>query len=418
MTQKEKNKKNLKTSIFSPLYWKTNPYFEEMYNSLTEQTIQDWELIVLLSNGGKVPEKIAKDKRVKIIQDTEENNNIGRLKRVCCDAATNDILVELDADDMLTPDALEEITKAFQDDDVHFAYSNCAEFFDKTWEPRVYGENWGWRNRPFHYKGHDLLEQFSFPPMATTMWRVEWAPNHVRAWRKSSYYEVGGHDPDIPNGDDHELICRTYIKYGDKGFHWINKCLYLYRVHDSNHCMVDNSTVQDVVLQNYFKYSRQIATKWARDNDLKTVDLGGRGEIWDGYNPITLDNLYDLEPNSVGVIKCHEFLQYVPNPIEVMEKIWEVLAHGGILFLEVPSTESNEAFGNPKHKSYWNGTSCKFYSQKMFAEEIGFKGKFQEWRNATFYPSQYHEDNNILITQMDLVAIKKDKPILPGPQWV
>lgn len=417
MTKNKKTK--LKATITSPLYWKTNQYFDELYESLVNQTVKDWELVVLLSNGGKVSEKVKKDKRVKIIEDTGENNNIGRLKRVCNDAATNDILVEVDADDILVPTALKEILDAFEEnEEAQFVYSNCAEFRDKTWEPRIYGSYWGWRNRPFKWKGHDLLEQYSFPPRATTMWRIEWAPNHVRSWRKTAYKEVGGHNPDVPNGDDHELMCRFYIKYGDKGFHWINKCLYLYRVHDENYCVVDNKTVQDVVLQNYFSYSRQIAVKWAQDNKLETIDLGGRSTSWDSFRQITLEELDKIPDDSVGVIKCHEYLQLFPNSIEIMEKIWQKLTHGGILFLEVPSSECNEATGNPANKSFWNKETAKFYTEKKFADEIGFKGKFQNWRNETFYPTEYHKERGILITQMDLVAIKKEEPVLPGAQWM
>ena len=415
---KNKKKSNLKASITSPLYWKTNPYFEDLYDSLLEQTAQDWELIVLLSNGGKVSDRIKKDKRVKIFEDVGEDNNIGRLKKVCNDLASNEVLIEVDADDMLTPTAVEEIIKAFEDESVHFVYSNCAEFFDGTWETRTYGAYWGWSNRPFKWKGKELLEQFSFPPTASSFWRIEWAPNHVRAWRKSSYNKIGGHDPSIANGDDHDLMCRFFLEYGDKGFHWINKCLYLYRVHGNNHCIVDNKTVQDTVLNNYFKYSRPIAVKWAVDNNLRLIDISKEADDWDSFEKLTLEDLDNINSDTVGVFKIHNVLQEEKEPIKIMEKIWDKLTHGGILFLEVPSTECNEALANPLNKSYWNSESAKYYTLKSYADKIGFKGKFQEWRNATFYPTQKHKEDNILITQIDLVAIKKDNPTLPGPQWM
>ena len=411
-------KKKLKASITTPHYWKTNPYFEELYDSLLEQTIDDWELVVLLSHGGKVSDRVKKDKRVKILEDTGEDNNIGRLKRICNDAASNDILIEVDADDMLTPTAIEDILKAFEDKSAHFVYSNSAAFYDGTWEPMTYSSYWGWSSRPFTWKGYNLREQISFPPSATALWRIEWAPNHVRSWRKSSYEKVGGHDPSIANGDDHELMCRFYLEYGDKGFKWIDKCLYLYRLHNNNHCVVDNSTVQDTVLKNYFKYSRPIAIKWAKDHNLKLIDVSKEAEDWELFEKVSLEDIDKLKNDSVGVLKLHNTIQESDEPIKTMGKIWDKLCHGGILFLEVPSTECNDALANPLNKSYWNSESSKYYTRKRYAEKIGFKGKFQEWRNATFYPTNWHKDERWLITQVDMVAIKKNKPTLPGPQWM
>lgn len=408
--------KNPLMSVITPVYSKSNEFVNDLYTSLKEQEFEEWEWVVLLNNGGKLNQEILSDNRVRVIH--EDIKGIGALKKKLSELSKSEFIVEVDSDDMLTKDALKEIYDSFKDKNTQFIYSNSAEFFDKTWQNNTYGPYWGWTTKPFKWKNKDLLETISFIPTASSIWRIEWAPNHVRAWRKKSYFKIGGHDVTLPSGDDHDLICRFYLEYGPSSFKWINKCLYLYRRHEHNYSVTDNSEVQEVVLNNYFKYSRDIAVKWTKDNDFSLIDFGGKGDVWKDFKKInTIDELKKIKTNSVGTLKCHKFLQYFNNPIEILEECWRVLAHGGVFFLEVPSTECNHAFANPLHKSFWNRESAKFYTEKRYADEINFKGKFQCWRNETFYINDDDRNKGILTTQIDLVAIKKDSPILPGPQW-
>ncbi|MFT4261084.1 MAG: glycosyltransferase family 2 protein [Candidatus Woesearchaeota archaeon] len=406
-----------KISIISPVYYKSNPYIQQTYDSLKNQTIQEWEWLILLNNGGKISDEIAKDKRVKILTEIGKDNNIGRLKKKLSLKATSEIIVELDADDMLTPNALQEIIQAFKDKKTHFAYSNTVEFFNDTWKPRTYDSYWGWKTKPFKYQDKELLETIAFPIYATTIMRIEWAPNHVRAWRKKSYQQIRGHNEELPSGDDHELMCKFFLEFGEQGFKWIKKPLYLYRVHDNNHSIVNNDEVQDIVQTNYFNYSRKIAVKWAQDKKLRLIDMSVDSEDWMDFEKININDLKKIKTNSVGVIKAHNILEKCTDPIKTMQELWRILDHGGLLFLEVVSSDCKHAFANPLNKSFWNEESTKFYTQKFFAEKIGFKGKFQSWRNETFYPTDWHKENDYLITQVDLCAIKKQTPILPGPQW-
>ncbi|MCX8170199.1 MAG: hypothetical protein N3D72_03820, partial [Candidatus Methanomethyliaceae archaeon] len=38
------------------------------------------------------------------------------------------------------------------------------------------------------------------------------APNHLRAWRKSFYESIGGHNQELHVADDYELVVRTFLK--------------------------------------------------------------------------------------------------------------------------------------------------------------------------------------------------------------
>lgn len=405
-------------SIITPIYHKSLPYLHETYASLLQQTYSDWEWVAVLNNGGSVPENIQMDSRVKIftLEDSADDYNIGKLKAFACSKASGSILVELDSDDILLPTALEEIIAAFEDSKVVMVYSNSASFNTDTWESPKFSEYYGWKSRPFFYKEHELNEMIAWPASAHMMRFIFWAPDHVRAWRTSGYRSIGGHDPNIKLGDDHDLCCRLYIAYGEAGFKHIDKCLYLYRLHSENSYKVYNAEVQQQTEANYLKYSRRLAIRWAEDNSLLKVDLGGRLNAWNNFTTVDLfdadivtdlNNSWPIPDNSVGIIRASHIFEHLKDPIHTMNEAYRVLAPGGWLFIEVPSTDGRGAFQDPTHVSYWNQNSLWYYTNKTFSKFIpSFKGRFQNSRTVTYYPSEFERVHNIAIVQSDLIAIK------------
>jgi SAM-dependent methyltransferase len=389
--------------------------------------MQDWEWVIGLNNGGTVPRYIEDDPRVHILNlddDDPVHNRIGRLKRQCALQARGEIIVELDADDMLTEDALQEIEEAFENPDIHMAYSNSAEFEDGTWTPRVYSGHWGWVARKFEWHGHALVEMIAWPPSVQMMRRIEWAPNHVRAWRATSYFDIGGHDESMKNGDDHDLCCRLYVKYGAAGFRHIDKCLYLYRVHPKNSSRTNNAEVQATTDRNYLKYSRDMMIRWAKDNKLRMLDLGGRFNAWTGFETVDrfdadvtcdLNKRWPFADGSVGVIRASHIFEHLKDPIHVMNEAYRILAPGGWLLIEVPSTDGRGAFQDPTHRSFWNSNSIWYYTRESHARFIrpGYGGRFQVSRIVDYFPTDFEQQNNIVITQADLIALKapySDRP--------
>ena len=416
-------------SIITPVHRTSSPYLKEAYESLVNQTGNiNWEWVICPNGGGKVIKKIAKDPRVRVIpvpDDTHKYNSIGRIKNFACSWAKGNILVELDADDLLVPMALTTITDAFKDNRVVMVYSNSAEFKHGTWESKGYSEYWGWRSRPFVWKGHKLKEMIAWEPSAHMMRRIEWAPNHVRAWRTKSYRKIGGHDINIKCGDDHDLNCRFYLAYGARGIHHIDECLYLYRIHGENSCVVYNADVQAQTHQNYMKYSRDLAVRWANDEGLKKIDLGGRFNTWDGFETVDLlnaDIITDLnkkwpfKDNSVGVIKASHIVEHLHDSIHTMNEAYRVLAPGGWMFIDVPSVDGRGAFQDPTHVSFWNQNSFWYYTNRQYANFIRpkYRGKFQVSRLITFYPTEHEKENQIPVVQADLIALKSpysDRPV-------
>ncbi len=424
-------------SIITPVHQPHFKFLPETYKSLLEQTSEDWEWIVGIQGDETVPLPY-EDERIRFFRQEVTMNGhsyppIGRLKRNCTDRVSGDVIVELDADDLLHPTCLSELKVAFDDPLVAMAYSNNALFENESWKPRLFADGNGWKYKPVTYNGHALQETQHFPIGPQALRSVLYSPDHVRAWRRSAYEAVGGHDATIQNGDDHDLMCRFYLKYGSEGIRHIEKCLYFYRCHSENTCQIHNADVFSQVDKNYCKYRTEMVTRWARDNSLRLLDLGGRFNAWPGYEIVDIegdrqrDIVCDLEmkwpfqDDSVGVIRASHIFEHLRDPIHAMNEAYRVLAPGGWLLVEVPSTDGRGAFQDPTHVSYWNEHSFWYYTNRQFARFIQpkYKGRFQLSRSVTFFAGEFEKQHNIPWVQADLIALKPPySDNAPGAQHI
>jgi len=55
-----------------------------------------------------------------------------------------------------------------------------------------------------------VADQHNINPI--TIRHIVGVPNHVRAWRRSTYFEIGGHNRNLAIADDYELVVRTFLK--------------------------------------------------------------------------------------------------------------------------------------------------------------------------------------------------------------
>ena len=404
----------MKVSVFTPHWRGTNPYIAEAYATLREQTYTDWEWVIVLNNGGELPAEVRADARVFPVRYPREGDAIGALKRFACEQCQGDVLVEFDADDLLTPDCLGKLAAAFEDEAVTFAFSNSVGFVDGTWEPKTYSSYWGWIGRDFEYKGHKLIEMRSFEASPQAMRAIYWCPNHVRAWRRSTYWEIGGHDAALPVIDDYELLCKTYLHGGE--MRHIDECLYLYRDHAGQTTKAKNPVIQAENAHVYERFIIPMAEAWAHREGLALIDLGaafGKPEGYTGLDLHDADVCCDLREgiplpdNSVGIVRAYDFLEHMADPVAMMNEIHRVLAPGGWLFAEIPSTDGRGAFQDPTHKSFWNQNSFWYYTNLTFAKYVpAIAGRWQEARVITWFPSEFHKANNISYVSAQLIALK------------
>jgi len=213
------NDENL-ISFFTPIY-NTKEKLYETYESVARQTYPNWEWVLMndSTDGGrtlKIAEDIAKnDPRVKIYDLREKSGGcIGEVKWRACAMARGYILAELDHDDLLAENCAMDLHNAAQaHPECGFFYGDTAEVTEE-WENNKYGPGFalGYGNyRDEEYKGKMLSPANQQNINPKTIRHIVGVPNHIRAWRRTTYFEIGGHNRSLTVVDDYELIIRTFL---------------------------------------------------------------------------------------------------------------------------------------------------------------------------------------------------------------
>lgn len=406
----------MKLSVVTPTH--KGQFLQELYDSLKDQTHENWEWLLYLNGGLRkddLPSEIIEDPRVNIHHDIKGplSTNVGYLKNKAFHLATGDVLVEVDHDDVITPDCLEEIAKGFEDPKIGFVYSDNAKLQD-DFVP--YGSEYGWSHKPFEWKGKEYISMDSFEPSANCVSLIWFAPDHVRAWRSSVYREVGGHNPELSILDDQELMMRTYMV---TLFKYIPKTLYLYRIYGDNTWLQRNEDIQTGTVQMMLDWQQRLAERDADLRGLRKIDIGGGLFPREGYESVDITNgaitadlneRWPFEDGEVGVINASHVIEHLHDKHHTMSEMHRVLADMGWAFIEVPSTDGRGAFQDPTHVSYWNQNSFWYYTRKEQAQFIYNNDiKFQDFWLDTYFPNDWMYENNIPITRAYLTAIKSDK---------
>ncbi len=408
---------NYKFSLITPEHSKKNiPFLLELYESIKEQTYENWEWVLYLNGDVKIrdiPDVICEDTKVKIYTGIS-NPNVGFIKNKAFFLGQGDILVEVDHDDLLSNDCLEELNLAFQDPEIGFAYSEDLLYdmrgdeFKQPWNSAN-----GWTHKWVNFRGEDFIKIDMFPPTSHSIGIIWYAPDHVRAWRKDLYHKLGGHNPELNICDDHELVIRTYL---ETKFKFIPKILYYYRwlPGGDNTQLQRLDSIQIKTFELFHQYGQALAERDADLNGLLKVDIGGGLFPRPGYLTVDkqdadvicdLNDGIPLPDNSVGVINASHVLEHLKDPIKSMSEIYRVLCDGGWAFIEVPSTDGRGAFQDPTHVSFWNENSFWYYTRKEKAQFIRNETiRFQEFRLDTSW-----WDDQIAVTNAWLCAIKSDK---------
>jgi len=206
-------------SVFTAAY-KTGEKIYRPFRSLREQTYTNWEWIVVddSDDGGRTFKVLIdlakKDYRVQVFKPWEHSGVIGRLKKWAASLGRGQILVELDHDDEFTDYALDYVVKGFnQYPEAGFLYTNCAEVYEDG-RNLTYRDGWAFGYGSYsdvEYRGK-VYKCGNAPHInAKTIRHIISAPNHLRAWRKSFYESIGGHNQELHVADDYEILVRTFL---------------------------------------------------------------------------------------------------------------------------------------------------------------------------------------------------------------
>lgn len=384
----------MKLSIITPT--NSTEHLEELRESIANNTHQDWEWVILLNNGAQY-ESI--DERIKVIRSTQETTFVGALKKEACHHATGEIIVEVDHDDLITEDCLEEIAKAFRDPGIGFVYSDNAKLAENF---IPYNPDFGWKHRTFNWKGRELISMDSQRLTPGRLGFIWYAPDHVRAWRKSVYDQVGGHDESMEVIDDLDLMHRLYMV---TKFHHIPKTLYIYRITGDNTWLKKNALVQKMNMDVFMRDIESLSMRWADMNSLLKIDLCGGFNKPEGFMSIDLENGdiqadlnkgIPLKDGSVGVVRAYDAIEHLVDKQLTIKEIHRVLAPGGILLSMTPSTDGRGAWQDPTHVSFWNENSFWYYTRPQQMQYIrNTEVRFFESSLRTIFPTDWHRLHNI-----------------------
>lgn len=257
-------------SVCTPTYNTDPNVLARTWASLKSQTYTDWEWVIwddsLNDNCWNQIYGFASDERYKIslYKSHVHSGSVGMVKRRCMMIAHGDILVELDHDDELTPDALAIISSTFSDNkDIGFIYSDWCEILPNG-QSGIYPKGWAFGYGSEYWSDEHGVWVMSAPEInETTIRHIVSAPNHVRAWRSSVYRNLNGHDPSYIVADDYELIIRTFL---NTKFKHIPRLLYKQHIGPHTAQRIKNDLIQKYVAEISAKYDTEITKRF---EDLK-----------------------------------------------------------------------------------------------------------------------------------------------------
>lgn len=281
---KEKFKLNPKISILVPLYNTPEKFFDELVQSLKNQTYSNWELC--LADGSPEPigfiNKYLDDKRI-VYKVIGENKGISGNTNEALKLATGDYIALLDHDDLLPIFSLYEIVKRINEKpDVEFIYTDedKIETLDK---PR-YGAFFKPDFSPYTLNSANYICHFSI-------------------FKKELMDKIGGFDSKYDGSQDWDIVARA-TENTDKIEH-ISKILYHWRVHQ-------NSTAGNSDSKPYaFEIGKQVIKDHVKRSLSADVDVG------DGPTP----GSYKLKYKVIGNPRVSIIIDSEDLPKEEVEEL-------------------------------------------------------------------------------------------------
>jgi hypothetical protein len=397
-------------------------YLDQAHASLLNQSFADWEWVVLLGGKAKQWKPPGDDPRVTVNRARSGIRGTGGLKRAACELCSGELLVELDQGDLLASECLAQVADALADPQIVLAYSDFALLEpDGSRSNERFDPDYGWLFTEATVDGEQYDRCHSLAPTPHNVAYSWYAPNHVRAFRRSSYDEVGGYNESLEYLDDQDLMSRLYMR-GD--FAQITRCLYLERVKADTTPRAQriNKAIQEQTVVYYRELIEDLTLAWAKRHGLRCLRL--RTPIWiedehdERFEDVVVDPeepRIDAADDSVGLLRAYDVLQRMPKRAAFFNECHRVLAHAGLIFTQTPSTDGRGAFQDPSHTTYYNENSFMYLTDRDLHGLIpDLTARLQVSHLHTSFPTEAHAEMEIPYVQANLLAIK-DGPRQGGP---
>jgi glycosyltransferase involved in cell wall biosynthesis len=264
-------------TVFTAAY-RTGSKIRRPFRSLQSQTHTNWEWIIVddSDDDGKtfrmLSDLAGQDHRVQVFKPWEHSGVIGKVKNWACSLAKGEILVELDHDDELTDYALDHVVRGFrQFPGAGFLYTDNAEIHEDG-TSHTYRDGWAFGYGSYtdvEYHGRRYQAGSAGNINAKTIRHIVSTPNHIRAWRRSFYESIGGHNKELPVADDYEILVRTFLK---TRMIRVPRLCYLQYIGD---------TTQQARNPDIHRYVRSIRIHYDRLIHQRFLELGCEDFAWD-----------------------------------------------------------------------------------------------------------------------------------------
>ncbi len=229
--------------------------------------------------------------------------------------------MELDHDDLLLPDALASVVAArWRHPDVRFVYSDFAEMASDGGRRDVrFDAEHGWRYSDLPMGDGAMDRCHAMAPLPHNVSLIWYAPNHLRAFTRQLYDEVGGYDSALAVLDDQDLMCRMFER---TAFGHIDRCLYLQRRHPANSQSEAslNRLIQDQTTVLAGRWIKRLTLAWAAREGLAMMD------VTSDDHPLHID----ADTDSVGMVRVMGGATAGRARADDLDEIHRVLAHGGL----------------------------------------------------------------------------------------
>jgi len=198
------------TTVVIPAYNSKDTLPRAMVSALTQVTPRRYEVLVV-DDGSREPlhssleRSLIKDPRVSFYR--QANNGVAGAMNLGCSLAKGRVIIRLDSDDELTPDAVDGMTRVFSGPStLVYTYSDCF------WIGKLIG--FKWESRPPNNPNPDEhVHKWVKPEFNGDLLLEDMYLGAARAFRKDVFASTDGYDESLRVGEDWDFA----LKMSEKG---------------------------------------------------------------------------------------------------------------------------------------------------------------------------------------------------------